>query len=106
MDIKVEVPEATRTRAASEVAELIADAMQRTGATRSRITKSTLEVLVGRHYISRSLRRRISHEAEQLGYVLFCFDHLKPTEGTAIISLAAIQREPTFKASDILTANS
>lgn len=105
MDTKVEIHIVPTKREASEVAALIADAMQRSGAICSRITRSTLEVLAGRPHISRSLRRRISHEAEQLGYALFCFDYLKPTEGTAIISLAAIQREPTFVVINILTTN-
>jgi len=106
MDSKVEISVTATKREASEVAAYIVDAMLRSGTTRSRITIDTLEVLAGRKHISQSLRKKISHEAEQLGYALFYFDRLKLTEGTAIISLDAIQREPTLEVLSILPPHS
>jgi hypothetical protein len=89
-------------RDAWQVAALIAEAIRRSGSLRCQITESTLAELVGSQRLSRAMRRRICHEAQQLGFALYYFDHLMPNARTAVLSLASIQQDPVLEIGDIV----
>lgn len=67
------IPTGQARRSASEIAPLLAHAMRQSGNERCCITNGTLQELIGGGYLSRAIRRPISHEAQQPGFAFAMF---------------------------------